>query len=221
MEHVLERSVLLHQRHRRLLTDPRDARDVVARIALQRLEINDKWWFESVAFTDFLHVVDDRVADAAAAREDADVFGDQLQHVEVAGQDDDIEPCSLGLLRERADDIIGLVSRYLDDGDPERQDDFSCPRKLRTKLVRSAHALRFVLRDSLVAKGRAGEVEGRDRICRRGVVERFEEHGCEAVCGVGHLATAVAQRRHRVEGAIHKVVPVHQQQGLASHSGPW
>ena len=95
VEDILERPVLLHQRHRRLLADARDAGDVVARIPLQRLEIDDQRRLEPVAFADLVDVVDDRVAEAATARENADVLGDELEHVEVAGDDDHVESRSL------------------------------------------------------------------------------------------------------------------------------
>ena len=210
-EHLLERPILLHQRHRGLLTDTRDAGDVVARIPLQRLEIDHERWLEPVALAHLVEVVDDRLTDPATARIDANVLGDELEHVEVAGQDDDVEPGFLRFLRQRADDIVSLECWDLDDGDAKRLHNLAGPGKLGAQLVRRALPLRLVFRELLMPKGGAGRIEGRDRICRRGVVERLEEHRCEAVGSIGHLAPAVAQRGHRMEGAVDEVVPVHQQ----------
>ena len=188
---------------------------------MQRLEIDDQRRLEPVAFAHLVDVIDDRVAQTAPARENADVLGDELQHIEVTGDDDHVESGRLGFLRQRADDVVGLEGRYLHDGDAECLDDLTRPRELGTQLVRGTLPLRLVFRELLVAERRTRRVECCDGIRRSGVVERLEQHRREAVGGVGHLTPAVAQRGHRVEGAVHEVVPIHQQQSLASHSDPW
>ena len=190
-------------------------------IALQRLEIDDQWRLEAVAFANLVDVVDDRVAETAATRENPDVLGHELEHVEIAGEDDDVESRGFCLLRQRADDIIGFECRDLDDRNAERFHDLTRPRKLGAELLRRARPLRFVFGELLVPEGRSRGIECGDGIRRGCVVECLEEHRREAIRGVGHLAPAVAQRGHRVEGAVHQVVPIHQQQSLASHSDPW
>ena len=61
----------------------------------------------------------------------------------------------LELLRDRADDVVGLEARHLVDRDPERLDDLADLRELVAQVVRHPRARRLVLGVLLVAERRA------------------------------------------------------------------
>ena len=214
-EDRLQRAVLLDQRHRGLLADPGDAGDVVGGIALQRLVIGDQRGLEPEALADLLQVVDDGVGDAAPVDEHPDMRGHQLQGVDVAGDDDDIEPRLRGLHRQRADHVVGLEAGQLDVGDAQGGDDLARPSDLGPQLGGHRRPLRLVGRHLLMAEGGPRRVEGGDGVGRLLLGEGLEQHRGEAVGGIGQLAATVAQRRHGEEGAIDQGVAVDQQQGGA------
>ena len=120
--------MLLHQRHRRLLTDAGNARDVVRDIALQGLEVGHQRRFEAEALTHPLGVIDDGLGDAATGGVDAHVLVDQLQGVEVAGEDEHVQPPLHRAAAQRADDVIGLVSGQLHQRDAQRGADIAAER---------------------------------------------------------------------------------------------
>ena len=80
------------QLRRRLLPHPGDPRDVVRGIALERLVVQHLVGPQPPALLDLRQVVDERVGDAAAQRDHQPrVLADQLEHVEVAGEDGDVQ----------------------------------------------------------------------------------------------------------------------------------
>ena len=88
-QHALEVAELLQQLRRRLVADPGHAGDVVARVALQAVEVGDQLGRDAVAVDDRGVVVELRVGDPARGRHDADeALGvDELEGVAVAGDD--------------------------------------------------------------------------------------------------------------------------------------
>ena len=88
-EDALEVPPLLQQLRGGLVADARDAGDVVARVALQPVEVRDELGRDAVALHDRLVVVQLRLGDPAARRHDLDdaVGVDELERVAVAGDD--------------------------------------------------------------------------------------------------------------------------------------
>ena len=66
VEHVLERAEALQQVGGGLVADPRDAGDVVRRVALEADEVGHQLGRDAVAVDHAVAVVDPRVGDAAA-----------------------------------------------------------------------------------------------------------------------------------------------------------
>ena len=89
-EHALEVAPLLQELRRGLVADAGDAGDVVARVALEPVEVGDELGRDAVALDDRLVVVHLRLGDPAARRHDLhDAVGvDELERVAVAGDDD-------------------------------------------------------------------------------------------------------------------------------------
>ena len=77
---------------------------------------------------------------------DADPRADELQHVLVRGHDDDVEALRRGFLRERPDDVVGLVARQLQDRDPVGLEDAADVGNLRGEVVGHRDAVGLVLR---------------------------------------------------------------------------
>ena len=137
-----------------LLADSGNARDVVGRVALQRLEVDHLVRPQVVALPDLVDVVDHRVLDALPRGHQADARGHDLEHVQVACDDRRVEVERLRLHRQRADHVVGLEARELDRRDAHRLDDPADLRELVAEVVGHALAGRLVFRVLLVAEGR-------------------------------------------------------------------
>ena len=75
----------------RLLADAGDARDVVGRVALQRLVVDHLVRPQPEPLVDLRDVVHDRVLDARPRRHQPDAGRDELEHVEVDRDDRRLE----------------------------------------------------------------------------------------------------------------------------------
>ena len=94
-EHPLEVAACLEQLGRGLLTNPRDARDVVRGVALEAREVGDQLRRDAVPVDHGLAVVGLRLGDAAAGGHHTHAVADELEHVAVAGHDHHRDPLRL------------------------------------------------------------------------------------------------------------------------------
>ena len=90
-EQRVEVAELADQLRRGLLADAGHARDVVGRVALERLVVDHLVGPQPEALVDPGDVVDDGVLDAGAGRHQPDARRDELEHVEVDGDDRRLE----------------------------------------------------------------------------------------------------------------------------------
>ena len=74
------------------------------------------------------------VGDPAARHHHADAVADELEHVPVAGDDDDLVALRSRLLRERREEVVGLVALELDDRDAHRLEHLADERELLAEL---------------------------------------------------------------------------------------
>ena len=147
-----------------LLADPGDARDVVGRIALERLVVEHLVGPQAPPLLDLREVVGDRVRDAATQRDhELRVLADELEHVEVAGEDRGVEPEALGLPDERGDGVVGLEPLLLVLGDVQGAHDLLHLGDLLAHVVGHARPGGLVLGVAVVAEraGRAGRRRSR------------------------------------------------------------
>ena len=214
LEDALEAAERLDELRRGLLAHAGDARDVVGRVALERLEVDHLGRLEAVPLLDPGRVVDDRVLDARPGRHQAGPVGHELEHVEVAGDDRRVEPVALGLDGQRADDVVGLVAGQLVDRDPERLDDLADLRELVAQVVRHPLPGRLVVGELLVAEGRPGQVEGDRDVVRPDVLEAAQDDAAEAEDRVDELALRRRQGREREVSAVDEPVAVEQHQAF-------
>ena len=230
IEQGIEVPEIADQLRRGLLSDPGNARDVVARIALERLVVDHLVRPEPEPLIDLVDVVHDRVLDAGSGRHQADARRHELEHVEVDRDDrgHEVVP-SVELLRDRPDDIVGLVALHLVDRDAQRLDDLADLRELVAQVVRHPDSGRFVLRICVVTEGRAWQVERDREVIRVEVLEAAEDDAREAERAVDEVAVfgghewsvpaAPARGRCRSGGSATPEARGEQQPD-ADHDGP-
>ena len=106
----VERSELAHPLSCRLLPHPRNAGQVVARIASKRSEIGVLGRRQPILRDDLLRRESRQIAHPPARVEHGDRVGDQLQHVPIAGADEHLD-AFVGCLRGQGrDHVVGFVS---------------------------------------------------------------------------------------------------------------
>jgi hypothetical protein len=212
-QQALDRAVLLEQLDRGLLPHPRHAGDVVGGVALERLEVRHLRGLQPVPRPHRVEVVADGVRYAPPHSQRVHGRADQLQRVEVAGEDAGAQAQRLGLRRQRADDVVRLEALIGVDGEVQRGHHLAHDRELRDQLLGRLRPLGLVLRVLLVAEGLGGMVEGGGHQVVAG--QGVEQHRGEAEGRVGQPALAVGQGREGEEGAVDQRVAVDQQQALA------
>ena len=202
---------------RRLLPHPRDAREVVARVAPQRREVGVLLGRERVALHDLLGRVAHEVGHALARVEHRDVGADQLERVAVARTDRHAHARGHGLRGERRDDVVGLVALDREHRDREHPQDVLDEVDLAAELVGRRGPVGLVGRERLGPEGLPRDVERHRDVRRLLVAQQVDEHGREAVDGVRRLARRGAEvlRRQGEERPVGQRVPVEQQQTSA------
>ena len=211
-QHVLERAEALQQLGRRLVADPRDARDVVRRVALEPDEVRHELGRDAVAVDHALAVVDLRVGDAARRRHHPHAVADELVGVAVARDDHHRDVPLPRPLDQRGDHVVGLVALDGDVRVAEGLDERAQVRPLLGEQVGARRALRLVVGRDLLAPGQA-RVPDDDRRHLAVVGEDLHEHRREAEDRVG--GPPVRRRdgfREREERAERERVPVDQEQ---------
>ncbi len=216
---AVEGAELLEEAARGLLPHPRHPGDVVRGVALERLVVEHLVGAEAVALRDPRLVVDHRRRDAHPGRQQPHVVVDELEPVEVAGDDHRVDARGGGLLRERADDVIGLVARELADRDVHHRRDLADDRELRAQVVRHARPAALVVGIRVEPKLRLADVERHDRVVRLHVLHAAQDDLEEAEDGVHERAVGERQRRQREVAAVHQARPVdeHEERSSVGH----
>jgi hypothetical protein len=187
-EQLVERPELADELGGGLLPDAGHARDVVGRVALERLVVDHLVGPQAEPLVDPLHVVDDRVLDAGAGGHQADARRDELEHVEVDGDDRGLEVVpSVELLRDRADDVVGLEAGQLVDGDTQRLDHLADLGELVAQVVGHLRPRALVLGVLLVPEGGPGQVERDGQVVRLEILQAAQDDAGEAEDAVDEL----------------------------------
>ena len=220
LEHRVEVAELADQLRRRLLADPGHARDVVGRVALERLVVDHLVRSETEPFVDLGDVVDDGVLDAGARGHQADARRDELEHVEVDRDDRRLEVGAVvELAGDGADHVVGLVARHLVDRDAQRLDDLADLRELVAQVVGHLHPGRLVVGVLLVPERRSGQIERHREVLGLEILDAAQDDAREAEDAVDELAFRGRERREREVSAVDEPVAVEQHQAFGGH-GP-
>ena len=213
----VERAPRGDQLRRRLLPHPGDARDVVRGVALERLVVQHLVRPQAPALVDLREVVGHRVGDAAAEGDHQPrALADQLEHVQVAGEDRHLEAGGLRLARERRDHVVGLEALPLVDRDAQGLDHLADLRDLLPHVVGHPRPGGLVLRVALVAEGRLAQVEGDRDVVGVHVRDRPQHDVREAEHGRDQLALRGRQGLvdEREVAAVDEPVAVEQQEAF-------
>ena len=217
LDDVLERAVLRDQLPRRLVPDAGDARDVVARVALQADEVRNLERTNAVPRLDALGRVDLHVRDAARRHHQADVLGDELERVAIGRDDAGLDVCLVGERREGRDHVVGLPPLELEVLVAERLDDRPEVRELLAQEIRHRPPLGLVLGVDLLAVD-GPRVPGHGDTAWPVVREQLEEHVGESEERVRRLPVGRLQLlREREEPAIGEVVAVDEEELRVAH----
>jgi hypothetical protein len=112
----LDGAELLDELDRALVADAGSAGDVVDGVTTERHDVDDTLGKDTEGGLDAGGIEDEIVL---CRVEDGDVFGDELHHVLVGGDDVDVVAEGGELVRERADDVVGLEAFVVEDRDAE------------------------------------------------------------------------------------------------------
>ena len=204
--HFVQRAIQRQPFHRGLRTHFVDARDVVHRVADQREVVDDLRGPDPEFLVHTLFI--ERFAGHGVHQPHHRI--DELGDVLVASGNNGLHAQRFGLLRQRADDIVGFHA--ID----HQQWPAHCPHTVvqRLDLLRQVighwRTMGFVLRIPVVAEGLSFCVEYASYIIRRRFLAQLLQHAEHALDGAGRFAVPVAQVGKRMECAIEVGRAIHQ-----------
>ena len=197
---AIERAVGLQKLGRALVADAGHAGNIVRRVALQRLEVDQLTRLQPVFLPEHVFVVDDVADDKLAvglftahAKLDLRLGRQQLQDVAVAADDANVDVLLFGLCHRRTDQVVGLVAVHHQDGDIERLDQLVNARHLLRQVIRHLVARAFVLAVQHVAPAQA-VVKRHRQIIGLILAQDVEQTTRKAKDGAGRLAVAGGER---------------------------
>jgi hypothetical protein len=216
LEDAVEAAVLHDPLDRGLLPHLVDADEVVARLADERGDVGVLVRLDAVALEDRVAVVALELGDAARVRvEQGDVVADHLDGVAVAGDDEDVETLLCALAGERGQDVVGFVVLLRHRRDAHRLERLFEQRDLADELDGGLAAGALVLGVFAGAEGEPGDIERHREVGGLLGLQQVDEHGDEAVDGVGVLPLTVHETvdRQCVERTERQRMAVDYQEG--------
>jgi len=213
--HALDRAVLGDEPRRGLLAHPRHPGDVVGGVALQRLVVDHLVRPEAESGHDLGLVVNHGVLESLTGGHELGPRRDELQRIEVTGQDEGLQIDGLGLLGERADDVVGLEAGERVHRDPELFEELLAALELRPEVVGHRLPGGLVGRVALVPEGRDRKVEAGRNVDRRDLLDDLEEDRGEAEDRVHQLPLRRRERGDGEEAPVDEAVGVDQEEALA------
>jgi hypothetical protein len=220
LDQLRERTELIDPLRGRLLTDTRDARQVVRRVAAQRREVGVLRRRQPVLLEDLLRGEPGQLGHTLRRIQHRRVLGHQLEGVTVTRDDQHIEALGLGLRGERRDDVVGLETVHREPLRVHRVQHLADQLDLPLELVRGLRPVRLVLGELLGAPRLARDVERHREMRGRLVAQRVRQHRRETIDGVRRLARRGGEilRGQREERAVGQRVPVHEHQARAARA---
>ena len=208
----VERPRCLQQSRRGLLSNARNAGKVIRRIAFEAAIVGQPLRIEAEALANRHRIVTAELADAASRRQHGRALVDDLQQIEIAGDDQRLLAALFGLSRQRGDYVVGFLSFDFDDRNTVRIENPAHQRELAAQLVGHHAALRLVFGIERHALGRHSFIECRENVRRFFVGDELVEHHRETVGGIDRHSAARVERGQREKGPVDQAVGVEQHQ---------
>ncbi len=145
--------------------------------------------------------------------EDADLGREELKHVLVARDDDNVVAGLLGLHGQGADEVIRLIAGDAQARNVEGLDHAVNVGNLRLHAFRHGRALGFIVLEGLVAERWPLFIEGHRQAVRLVLADDLQERGREAVNRVRLESLAVGKRGQGEEGPVDVGAAVDEIQG--------
>ena len=221
----VDAAVFLNERHRRLFADAGNAGNIIARVAHERLEVNDVDRIKAVLLGKALgrHALRGGLPHAGGDELDGRVLRDELKRILVTRRCHAVPARRLAFARDGADEIVRLVARQLIARDVHRVEHFFHHRKLHRQLLGHPLALGLVALVLQVAEGRLASVEGHAHRVGPLLVLQPRHRDQKAVNGLRVKPVLRRQGTDAIVGAIEDRVAVqhhqlHRQKPPCSHS---
>ena len=221
LQQILHRPKFLDQLAGGLIPNPRDARDVVGGVAFQPLVVRQSSRVKAKPGLEFLSIIDGRLGDPPAGDHDFDVGVDQLEHIEITGDDEHVKPFGRGRARHGPQHVVGLVAVDLEDGDTKRLQDFLRGLNLGPQVIGHSLPGGLVFFELRVAEGGSGLVERGGDVTGLLLVEDLQQHIGEPVDGVGRPTLTGREVGQREKGPVDQAVGVDEDElaGTGGHNG--
>ena len=199
------------------LGPPRHARDVVRGVALEAVEVWHQVGGDAVVeVVDALGSHDLDLGDALLGRDDLYVFGCQLVHVAVAGEEQHFVTRFLPAAGKGAQDVVALPALELADRHVKHAEQVLHHGELLVEGLVHGRALRLVLGELLHAHLGLALVEGADDAVGTEGFDHLDEHVEEPKEGIGRATVRRGHGLHDgVVGTVHERVAVDDGYGSA------
>ena len=206
---------------RGLGADSGHARQVVAGLAHQGGQVGVALRRHAVALLDLGRRHAAQGGHALDGVEHGAAIGDRLEGVPVSGAQEDLHALSLGGGGQRSQDVIGLETGGGQGAHVHRGQHLLDELDLTDKGGRGLVARGLVSGVLLGAEGPAGQIEGDRDVGRLLALQQGQEHGDEAVDGIGGLSGGGREAVHRqsVEGSEGHGVAVNEEKASSGGGG--
>ena len=212
---AFRRAVLLQQREGGLGPDAGNARDIVGRVAHERLLFDDLRRGESHLFEEVFVREAVGLGDAALGEAHRNVFVHELIGIPVTRIDDGGN--ALIGAREGADEIVRLITFKFHIADAHGAEHLFERGELHDECLGRRGARALVFLEHLVAEGGGVQVEGDPEIVGLLFFEDLEDEFDESEDGVGGEAVFGREAVDGVERAVHEAVAVDENESLLFH----
>ena len=203
----------LDQLPRPFRTDARNAGNVVGRVALDRLDVDELSRLNAVILANLLLVVDRhlRLSHLRGGETYRHAAADQLQAVAVAGSNHALRALLPADAGKGAEDIVRLETIALDQTIAEQAQKLLEIRQLLGELLRHSLSRRLVARIRLVAESRSLPIKGNGDGVRLRLGAQPLQHRQKAIDSVCIQTVLRGQNTDPVEGAVQNAVSVQDQ----------
>jgi hypothetical protein len=217
---ALHAAELPDQLDRGLLADPRHPRDVVDGIAHEGQDVGDLCRLDAPLGLHRGLVEDHAVPAPAGGRVHAHPRAHELEHVLVGGDQDDLDQQVSRAIHHRAQHVVGLEARHLQERQAQRFEEGLHQRDLASEIVGRGRPRLLVGRELLFPERRAGWIPRHREVLGVVLPQELPQHGGHAEDRVARHPLRGGEKRNRVVGAKEEAGAVQDEQTLGHAGSP-